>query len=307
MSKLDDLSSLVDASDTDAIWDEARHTLGLFIPDEYLPRLGKVYAYTVDLFNGKVPGYRECNTGYHDLRHTTDVFLAMTRLLHGMSLSGCSPLPELVEPSLAAALLHDVGYIQQAGDNHGTGGKYTLSHIKRGMEFAKRYLPSAGFAAGDVHITVQLISATSLTVNFDNLSELGPPELSMAKALFNADIVGQMADRVYLEKLLFLYREFMESNINEYATEEELLEKTLDFYQSVWKKILEDGEYDTQHMKAHFRQRWGDDRDLYARAIDNNMQYLRRILDDGQGGRYRDFLKREGMVDRLRQIERGNT
>jgi len=112
-----------------------------------------------------------------------------------------------------------------------------------------------------------------------------------------------MADRIYLEKLLFLYREFLEANISAYKSEEDLLEKTLDFYRASWRKMLGDAEYDTQHMRAHFRERWDDDRDLYTRAVQNNMTYLKKILTEHAGGRYREHLKREGLVDRLSRLE----
>lgn len=32
------------------------------------------------LYNGNYPGYSACNTGYHDLNHAYDTFLAMARL-----------------------------------------------------------------------------------------------------------------------------------------------------------------------------------------------------------------------------------
>ena len=40
------------------------------------------------LYNGIYPGYRACNTGYHDLRHANDTFLAMARLIHGAVIDG---------------------------------------------------------------------------------------------------------------------------------------------------------------------------------------------------------------------------
>jgi len=303
INKIDDLSSLVRMDKPSEVWKEAWHTLTLFMPASGLKRLEGVFEHTVALYQGRIPGYRECTTGYHDLRHTTDVFLAMARLLHGMTLAGSSLPEELVEPAMAAAMLHDVGYIQETGDNHGTGGKYTIAHIKRGAEYAARHMGSWGFSPDETDFVERLVNATSLTVNFDKLGMEVPGRKSAAKAIFTADLMGQMADRVYLEKLLFLYREFMEANIETYASEEDLLEKTLDFYSSAWKKLLDEAEYDTLHMKAHFRERWSDDRDLYTRAIQNNISFLRKILTEHAGGRYREHLKREGIVRKLLDIE----
>jgi len=303
ISRMDDISSLVRMDRPDEVFKEAAHTLGLFVPAASFMRLEKVFTHTVALYNGRVPGYRECNTGFHDLRHTTDVFLAMARLLHGMSITGCSIPLDMVEPTMAAALMHDTGYIQRMGDDHGTGGQYTLAHISRSADYALNYLPNAGFSDSEAILVSNMIMATSVTVEFDKLNLAGSAEMRAGKSLFISDLVGQMADRIYLEKLLYLYREFMEASMPGYNSEEELLEKTLDFYRNIWKKIIDEAEYDTQYMRAHFRERWGDDRDLYSRAIQNNMSYLNKILTEHAGERYREHLKREGMVEKLTELE----
>lgn len=306
MRKLDDISFLVQMDSPEEVYEEALHTLGMFLPPERISRLGKVFNHTVALYNGRIPGYRECNTGFHDLRHTTDVFLAMARLLHGMSLAGCALPDDMVEPTVASSLMHDTGYIQRMDDDDGTGGQYTLAHIGRSADYALNYLPNAGFSDAEASLVANMIMATSVTVEFPKLNLAGSTEMNAGKALFIADLVGQMADRIYLEKLLYLYREFMEASIPGYQSEEDLLEKTLDFYRTVWKKLIDEAEYDTQHMRAHFRERWGDDRDLYSRAIQNNMAYLNKILTEHAGERYREHLKREGLVRDLIDLEKND-
>ena len=47
-----------------------------------------------------------------------------------------------------------------------------------------------------------------------------------SKTLGTADLMVQMAGRIYLEKLLFLFYEFREGAIAEYDTEMELLNKS---------------------------------------------------------------------------------
>ena len=37
----------------------------------------------IAIFNGKFKGYKKCNTHYHDLDHTKDIFLACARLIDG--------------------------------------------------------------------------------------------------------------------------------------------------------------------------------------------------------------------------------
>ncbi|MDP6179472.1 MAG: hypothetical protein QGG48_06225 [Desulfatiglandales bacterium] len=48
----------------------------------------------------------------------------------------------------------------------------------------------------------------------------------LSKTLATADLMGQMAGRIYLGKLLFLFYEFREGAIAEYDTEMELLKKS---------------------------------------------------------------------------------
>ena len=44
-----------------------------------------------------------------------------------------------------AALLHDAGYIQEEHDTEGAGSKYTVTHIRRSMDFMERYGSAFGF------------------------------------------------------------------------------------------------------------------------------------------------------------------
>ena len=90
---------------------------------------------TISLFNGSFPGYRACNTEYHDLHHTINTFIAMARLIHGAVLQGKTFTDRQISLGLTTALLHDTGYIQEECDRQGTGAKYTASHVKRSMDF----------------------------------------------------------------------------------------------------------------------------------------------------------------------------
>ena len=46
------------------------------------------------LYSGEFPGFRACDTGYHDIQHVLDVTLAMARLLDGYKRVGREPLDE---------------------------------------------------------------------------------------------------------------------------------------------------------------------------------------------------------------------
>ena len=73
----------------------------------------QVFSDILKLFNGNYPGYRRCNTFYHDLSHTMDCLLVTAKLIHGAGLNGVGFTPRDVNLGLISALMHDTGYIQQ--------------------------------------------------------------------------------------------------------------------------------------------------------------------------------------------------
>jgi bifunctional pyridoxal-dependent enzyme with beta-cystathionase and maltose regulon repressor activities len=77
------LSRLVDMSDPHRVFDEVKTILSMSFSEFDFETLNRVFEDVVRLFRGEYPGYRECTTEYHDLKHTTDTFMAMTRLIHG--------------------------------------------------------------------------------------------------------------------------------------------------------------------------------------------------------------------------------
>src|SRR5512146_2702136 len=136
------LASLVDGQSPSEAFGEVRRTLAGILPGSDLDRLYRVFRDVRRLFEGRYPGYRGCNTRYHDFEHTTDTLLAMARLVRGAAVEGRSIDARAAHVGLAAALLHDTGYIQRTGDRGGTGAKYTASHIRRSIDFAREYLPT---------------------------------------------------------------------------------------------------------------------------------------------------------------------
>jgi hypothetical protein len=118
--------------------------------------------------------------------------------------------------------------------------------------------------------------------------------------LGTADLLGQMADRTYLEKLLFLFYEFREGGVRGYDNELDLLKKTIDFYTIIRKRFASELDSVNEYMRYHFKVRWNLDRDLYMEAIENNIHYLKLILENHEKD-YRDYLKRGDIVRRLNE------
>ena len=77
------LSSLVEMEKPESVLSEVKIIISSIIPEFDFRPLDRVFYDIVKLFSGEYPGYRKCNTEYHDLNHTTGTLLAITRLIHG--------------------------------------------------------------------------------------------------------------------------------------------------------------------------------------------------------------------------------
>lgn len=301
----DDLSSFLDMRDPQAVLAEVAHTSRLAYPGMDLSRIERALSDVVLLYKGEYPGWRECNTQYHDLKHTTDVFLATARLLHGLCLTGQGVSRGMAELALICALMHDAGYIQCEADIEGTGAKHTANHVERSADFMHDYMNGMRtFTEAEASSCANIIMSTKLSIRFSDIAYSSRDEEAGGRALFTADVLGQMADRIYLEKLLFLYREFSEAQVPGLEGEKSLLEKTVEFYSLIRERLVRDAMYSESVMRAHFKARWGMDEDFYSQGIDNNMSYLAEVLKKSHIVHYRSFLNREGMVNKLAQMER---
>jgi len=295
-----DLHGILDHGNSDAVLRAVESLFPLSYPESDFSVVRRAFGLTHDLFAGRFPGYAACRTGYHDYRHTIDVFVAASRLLDGGVLSGRGLPAELAADTLVAALLHDCGYIQELGDEEGTGARFTKTHVVRSAEFARRHAGS--FAPARAQRIARLILGTDLGPEWAALAFSDDAERLAAAVLAAADLLGQMADRAYLEKLLFLYYEFREAGIGGYETAFDVLRKTDGFYKTIAERL--DGPLGVVSFdsRAHFAVRCGEDRDLYREAINRQMEYLANIMKDDSV----NFRKRLRRVD-LEQIERAET
>ncbi len=288
------LTDLVKMDFPQSVLEEVKSTLSLMQLDFDYDWFGRVFRDVVLLFNGNYPGFRRCSTRYHDLKHTTDVLLAMTRLLHGAISAGEVIAGEQVMLGLMGALFHDTGFLQRDGDEEGTGAKYTMVHVDRAIEFAAEYFDRNALDAGSLAFCQEIIRCTDRDENRECRCSSRASEL-VGKLLGTADLLGQVADRTYLEKLLLLFQEFSEVQMPGCASELELLVNTLDFYaEAQYRMETELGDV-RRYMVRHFRERWAIDADLYQESIESNIAYLRYLLEHHRHD-YRDRLRRGGIV-----------
>lgn len=289
------LADLIDMRDPESVREELRSILGMMSCEPFCQVIEQAYTDTIRLFNGEYPGYRRCTTPYHDLKHTTDTILAMARLMHGAILEGQLLTGPQVSLGLICALMHDTGYIQKEEDTKGTGAKYTGSDTIRSIEFMGAYLTDRGLITEQFAPYADILICTSLETSVDELSFPSPAVEFLCKLLGTADLMAQMADRIYIEKLLHLYEEFREAEVAGYCDELDLLKKTKDFYEMVKRRFR--GEFNgvCDYVQRHFKERWGIDRNLYIEAIEANIGYLTYILENHERN-YRNHLRRENVV-----------
>ncbi|MFA6505603.1 MAG: HD domain-containing protein [Treponemataceae bacterium] len=297
-----DLHGILDHGNPDAVIRSVRTTYLAAYPSADFSQINEAFSLTHDLYSGRFPGYAACRTGYHDYRHTIDVFVAAVRLLDGAALSARRLSESFAEDVLIAALLHDCGYIQEIGNEEGTGARYTKTHVVRSAAFVQTHAAAFRLSSTRAANVAAIILGTDLAIPWDSLKFDDPDGKTATAVLAAADLLGQMADRAYLEKLLFLYYEFREAGIGGYKTAFDVLRKTATFYESIVARLEGSLVVVSHDARVHFAVRCGEDRDLYREAIDKQMSYLSAIMKDDSV----NFRKRLRRVD-LEQVERAES
>jgi len=253
----------------------------------------KAYNDVKKLFLGQYPGYQKCNTAYHDIRHTMTVFLAMVRLIHGACVAGHNFSEKEINIGIISALMHDTGYIQRIGDNIGTGAKYTLVHISRSIDFVKEYYKENEYLSKNSKDFSQILKCTGMSTEIGKIVFSSSNIEIMGKIMGTADLLAQMADRFYLEKLIYLYREFEEARVPGFESEQDLLKKTINFYNITKERLEKDFSNVSRYATEHFRVRFNLEKNLYLEAIDKNIKYLKKILKSNE----------RNIIDALRRRE----
>ncbi|XPS90369.1 hypothetical protein Dvar_83880 [Desulfosarcina variabilis str. Montpellier] len=293
------LANLVDMDSPQAVLDEAIKIIGLFPQKTKPQRIRSAFTQTVSLYNGRWKDVSRCNTDYHNLKHVTDCFLAMVRLLHGAAVSGIRFSFYQICQGLVSALLHDVGYLQHKEDTLGTGAKFTTSHVRRGMDFVQRHFAAFGLEQADVHACMTMIHCTDLGADLSAIPFPDQATQRLGKMLATADILAQMADRTYLEKLLLLYFELDEACVDDYVDELDLLRRAEDFYLQMTDRFELRLDAFNRLMIHHFQARWDIDQDLYQRSIRKQQKYLQAILQQDSDDP-RCWLRRSRIVEMVR-------
>jgi len=295
-----DVSNRVDVENPSRVRNAVLAIFAARYPGADLAPLARGFDDVAALFEGSFPGYLACDTLYHDVRHTLDMSLAMARLVDGYERS-CAAAerlgPRRAMLGVLVALLHDAGYLKRVSESHvENGAVFTKVHVSRSADFISAYLPQVGFAA-EAPLAARLVHFTGYEMDLDDIRVDEPKDRMLGCLVGTADLIGQMSDRMYLEKCReFLYREFVWANIARetlpdgrevvrYASPEDLIIKTPGFYEYVARTRMEKklGAVD-RYAAAHF-----DGPNLYQSEIDRNMSFLRQVIETAKFDRLRRY------------------
>lgn len=264
-----------------------------FAPDHDMVRVRRAFALVGRAYDGWLPGYQRLQTLYHNHLHTLEVVMCAARLLHGLYVSGRRIEGDVIDTALVAALLHDAGYLKHDDEGGGSGAQFTLDHVARGVAFARDNLH--GEPPAFVEGVANAILITDHRLPVDRIAFAGADEEVAAMVTGTADLVAQMANRVYLERLTLLFIEFKEAGIGGFDDVDTLLEKTAAFYR-VTKERLDGPLQDySRFLAKHFEIAEGVTVNRYQESIDKNLAYLEQVLQEARGRRV-DRLQRGGIV-----------
>jgi hypothetical protein len=300
-----DLYKLLTVGSSEEVLSEVLKILKRISSDFNTGPIRYVFEAAERLYNGNFAGYRACNTGYHDLRHAIETFLAMSRLIHGAVLDNESLSERQIVTALIAALLHDVGYIQEESDTRGTGAKHKADHEQRSMDFLSRHGFEFGLSDAEIAAGRTIILCTDMDKDIATIAFASPQIQLLGKLLGTADLMAQLAEETYLEKLLYLYYECKEAGVGVYENEVDILRKAVDFYDVFELRLAKVLGGVDRFMQLHFASRWGIDQDLYLEAINKQKDYLLKILSMPDADP-RDYLKQRSIVKKVHQTHHQN-
>jgi hypothetical protein len=246
-----------------------------------------IFGWVLSWFSGQYRDYQVIDAHYHDLEHTMQGILCMTRLLRARHQQPAEPrlTQRMLELGLLAILMHDTGYLKKRGDSDGTGAKYTLIHVDRSIEFAGELMLGRDFAVEEILAVQNMIRCTGVNVKLESVQFQDPLERTVGFALGTADLLGQMAAADYVDKLPTLYSEFAEAARYSpdgrmkaggfFSSAEDLMQKTPLFWENYVRNKIN---REFQGLFRFLNDPYPDGPNFYIDRIESNIARLRREL-----------------------------
>jgi hypothetical protein len=248
--------------------------------------VGRAFGWAEQCFTGGYNDYQAIDARYHDWEHTMQGTLCLARLLYGRHRAGAGPVlsQRMFELGLLAILFHDTGYLKKATDAQGSGAKYTAVHVSRSAVFAAEFLSRCGLTQSEIRSIQNMIRCTGVNAVLEAIPFQSESERITGYALGTADLLGQMADSAYVEKLPVLYQEFAEATrfdpghsdaLRQFASAEDLVQKTPSFWREY---VLPRINNEFRRLYTFLNDPYPQGPNLYLQHIEENMA---RITRDG--------------------------
>lgn len=284
-----DVTNTVNVSDTASVRDAVQTLLSDLFPRTSFDVLWLAFHDFDLLYEGRLPGYRGCDTVYHDKQHSLDMTLAMARLLAGHERSAGAADKLGVERAvmgIITALFHDAGYIRRDDEPRRlNGAEFTIWHVSRSADFLRSIMTKLGYRQQSEN-AAKLVHFTGYEINIDDIELDDPADTLIGHFLGTADLLAQMADRCYLEKCRDrLYSEFVLGGVAVpphakgpesilYQSGIDLLKKTPGFFQHMAMSRLEDKFYQAyRYIEILY-----EGRNPYMEFIKKNLTYLNQVI-----------------------------
>ncbi|MBI5380927.1 MAG: hypothetical protein HZA31_03390 [Opitutae bacterium] len=272
-----------DTKRTSAVVAAVRELYEKAFPGESTEVIERLFADAEAMFCGRYYDYQAIDLVYHDFEHTLQATLCYANIFVGRHLARATPeLPRrYFELGLAAALLHDTGYLKLRSDRDGTCAKFTKVHVLRSCAFAASYLPTLGFTFREIEIVTGAIRCTGPSPKIAQLYFVSPMDKLVGCMLVTGDFLGQMAAADYPDELEALYREFEETDNyyhvppaeREFRSAAELIAKTPGFWSAFVRPRLE---HEFEGVYRFLASPYPDGPNPYLDAIERNIAIIRQ-------------------------------
>lgn len=272
------LSALVEMSNPQAIYDEVKTIITAIDPSFNFEYLAKAFSDMEKLFLGEYAGFGKSRSRYYDFPGTAGVFLAMSRLIHGAVIDGKKFSSQELNIGLISALLYSTGFIYDDKKTAEVNMQSAPLLIKKSDEFIQDYCATHPYFKDAALQFEEILFCAMGDTNTEEKKFYWPQSRLFGKMLGAADILGRMADRYYLERLIFLYHEFQKAGLERFMNELDLLSYAVNYYYAIRNKLSGELQDINRYLVNHFKKRWGIDYDLYLATIEKSIHYLQVII-----------------------------
>ncbi|MCF3652029.1 hypothetical protein [Synoicihabitans lomoniglobus] len=271
----------VDTRDATAVAARIREISAALFPGTSPEFFDRVFALVQDMFTGNFPGFAPIDMDYHDYQHTLQATLCMADIMAGYHRhgEGIKLTHRHFELGLAAALLHDCGYLKTPADGGGTGAKFTYTHVLRSCAVGASQLPALGANLAELRTVIGAIRCTGPDADITKIYFEGEIEQLLGACVATADYLGQLAAADYPQELEILFREFSESDDyihvpmadRLFKSPEDLISKTPGFWQHV---VLPKLNHEFYGVYRFLAEPYPDGPNRYLEAIERNIKTI---------------------------------